>query len=53
MNEVSAARRFGALRQLEGGAVATPEQPAVIGGTPVRGHFLVFGQPLIGEESIA
>jgi dTDP-4-amino-4,6-dideoxygalactose transaminase len=53
MNE-RVAQRFGALRQVNGGAApSAAEKPAVIGGAPVRDEFLVFGQPLIEEEAIA
>ncbi len=29
------------------------QAPAIVGGTPVRKEFLIFGSPLIGEEDIA
>ena len=53
MSEVSGARRFGVVRQLNSRTSVTTEQPAVTGGAPVREQFLVFGQPLIEEEAIA
>jgi dTDP-4-amino-4,6-dideoxygalactose transaminase len=33
--------------------IASRARPAIAGGEPVRRDYLVFGQPLIGEEEIA
>jgi dTDP-4-amino-4,6-dideoxygalactose transaminase len=53
MNEVAVAQRLGALREASVRALAVADEPAVVGGTPVRDRFLVFGEPLIEEDAIA
>ncbi len=53
MHDVAVTQRFGALREADSRPLSSAEEPAVIGGVPVRDEFLVFGQPLIEEEAIA
>jgi dTDP-4-amino-4,6-dideoxygalactose transaminase len=53
MHEDVMTERFDALHQAAKRTLSLAERPAVIGGDPVRGKFLVFGEPLIDEAAIA
>jgi dTDP-4-amino-4,6-dideoxygalactose transaminase len=53
MSDAAPAARFGALRAANGRPSSSSDQPAILGGRPVRDDFLVFGAPLISEEAIA
>jgi dTDP-4-amino-4,6-dideoxygalactose transaminase len=52
MKEV-AAQRLEARKQNRLRPLSSSDEPAVLGGEPVRDEFLVFGAPLIEEEAIA